>query len=72
MKNPEVRAKIELADSELVQARNALDALLRTMNVASGSEKIIVTEVVEQAFARIRAAEDKLLELRELLEHNDE
>ena len=72
MKNPEVRAKIELADSELVQARNALDALLRTMNVASGSEKIIVTEVVEHAFARIGAAEDKLLELRELLEHNDE
>jgi hypothetical protein len=70
MKNPEVKEKIELVDSELGEARDALDALLRTMKVASRSEKTVVTKVVEQAFARIRAAEEQLLELRDLLEHN--
>jgi len=70
MKNPEVKEKIELVDSELGEARDALDALLRTMKVASRSEKTVVTKVVEQAFARIRAAEERLLELRDLLEHN--
>ena len=72
MKNPDARAKIEMADSELAQARDALDALLRTMDVASRSDNTVVTEVVEQAFARIRAAEGKLSELRELLENNEE
>jgi hypothetical protein len=52
--DPEVRAKTELAGSELAQARNARDALLRSMNVASGSEKTIATEVVERAFARAK------------------
>jgi len=70
MKNPEVKEKIELVDSELGEARDALDALLRTMKVASRSQKTVVTKVVEQAFARIRAAEERLLELRDLLEHN--
>jgi hypothetical protein len=59
--------RIRIAKRELAEAQRALDALLRTMEVASHTETTPVTEVVEEAFDRIKAAQANVLELRALL-----
>jgi hypothetical protein len=67
MNNQSMRDKIEIAKRELAEAQAALDSLLETMEVASETETTPVTKAVEDAFERIKAAQTKLLELRELL-----
>ena len=59
--------KIRIAKRELAEAQTALDTILRTMEVASPTETTPVTEAVQVAFDRIKAAQTNLLELRALL-----
>jgi hypothetical protein len=63
---------IEVANRELTAARNALYELLRATNVSSPTETTLVTKVVEDAFERIRAAQDSLTKLEEALEPPNE
>ena len=67
MANGTVLKKIEVAERELSDAQGALDTLLQTMTVASRADKTPVTQVVADAFDRIRTAQAVLLELRELI-----
>jgi hypothetical protein len=67
MSNASLADRIEIANRELTEAERALDTLLQTMEVVSHTETTPVTKVVEDAFARIKAARVRLLELRKLL-----
>jgi len=72
MKRATILKNIEVANRELAEARNALHELLQATSVSSHAETTLVTKVVEAAFARIRRAQDSLVELEAALELRDE
>ncbi len=63
----EVRGKIDAALTEVGAAEAALAALLLELRRAPRAEKVTVTEVIENAFARLRAARQELARLHDLV-----
>ncbi len=63
----ELRAKIDFALAEVDAAETALATLLLELRRAPRAEKVTVTEVVENAFTRLRTARQELARLHELL-----
>jgi hypothetical protein len=71
MKTSAILAKIEEATREMAAAEGDLDRLLREIRVAPRAEKTTISEVVQKAFAELRAARSKLVELQEDLIADD-
>jgi hypothetical protein len=59
----EVPDEVKVAKLSIEAARIALDHLFEKMNALPRSEKMIVTEKVQEACARLRAAQEILLQL---------
>ncbi len=72
METASIPNRIKVASHELDEARNALDDLLQAAKVSSRAETTLVTQVVQAALDRIRAAQASLLELQEMLASPDE
>jgi len=62
-----LREKIDFALAEVEAAETALAMLLLELRRAPRAEKVTVTEVVENAFARLRAARQELARLHDLV-----
>jgi hypothetical protein len=67
MKKKAVLAKIVAAKTEMTAAETDLDKVLREIRMAPRAEKTAISEVVQKAFAELRAARIKLVELEEEL-----
>jgi hypothetical protein len=67
MENEELLEEIARANSEIVQAADALQALLHDLEVAPRAEKTTVSCVVSEAFERLRRARARLTQLQELM-----
>ena len=67
----EVRSKLDAALAEVDAAETSLAVLLLELRRAPRAEKVTVTEVVEGAFARLRAARHELARLHELVANDD-
>src|SRR5690349_9669726 len=63
----EQRTKIDTALAEVEAAEGALAKLLEDLRGAPRAEKVKVTEVIETAFSRLRAAREELARLRDIL-----
>jgi hypothetical protein len=63
----ELREKIEFALAEVDAAETALATLLLELRRAPRAEKVTVTDVVENAFARLRTARQELARLHDLV-----
>ena len=60
-----LRQQVETALSELSAAEDALGLAIEQLQPGVRAEKVTVTAVVENAFARVRAARMELARLRE-------
>ena len=69
--NKEVREKLDAALAEVDAAETALAMLLLELRRAPRAEKVTVTQVVENAFARLRTARQELAKLHELVVGDD-
>jgi hypothetical protein len=67
MNKAAVLAKIEAAKNEMTAASSDLERILREIKIAPRAEKTKISEVVEKAFAELRAARAKLVELEQEL-----
>ena len=67
MENEKLLEEIGRANSEIVQAADALQTLLRDLEVAPRAEKTTVSCVVSEAFERLRRARARLAQLQELI-----
>ncbi len=63
----EISGKIDIALAEVDAAETALAMLLLELRRAPRAEKVTVTEVIESAFARLRAARQELARLHDLV-----
>ena len=61
------REGIEKARGEIEAAEEALGAAMRLVDSAPRSEKITISQALEQAFERLRAAKTDLAELEKKL-----
>jgi len=71
MKTPfavELRQRLDAACSEVTFAESALETALRELGSGPRAEKIAVTAVVSDAFARLRLAHAELLRLRDMVD----
>lgn len=57
--------QVEAALSEVTAAEHALEAALSDLERGLRAEKVTISAVLENAFARVRAARSSLAELRE-------
>ena len=64
--------KIIAAKEEILEAERELERLLLDIQVVPRSEKMVITKVVEEAFARIKTARTFLFELEGLVEADEE
>lgn len=67
----ELRKKIDIALTEVNAAETALATLLLELRRAPRAEKVTVTDVVENAFARLRTARQELARLHDLVAADD-
>ena len=67
MDNEKLLNEIAAVNSEIVQAAEALQGLLRDLDVAPRAEKTTVSGVVRDAFERLRIARARLAQLQELM-----
>jgi hypothetical protein len=68
-----LRDRLTTALSEVTLAEAALETALRELGSGGPrAEKVAVTAVVTEAFARVRRAHQELNDLRELIEVDDE
>jgi hypothetical protein len=73
MKNNEVHlAKIAAAKEDMTGAEEALEQVLRAMQVAPRAEKTTISKVVEDAFGKLRAARANLVDLETSLRNESE
>ncbi|MBX3185819.1 MAG: hypothetical protein KF819_02345 [Labilithrix sp.] len=63
----ELRETVNAALSEVTLAEAALETALRELSSGTRAEKVAVTAVVSDAFARLRAARAELTRLRDLV-----
>jgi hypothetical protein len=70
MENEELLEEIARANSEIVQTADALQALLRDLEIAPRAEKTTVSCVVNEAFERLRRARARLAQLQERMAEN--
>jgi hypothetical protein len=63
----ELRDKIDFALAEVDAAETALAMLLLELRRAPRAEKVTITDVVENAFARLRSARHELARLHDLV-----
>jgi hypothetical protein len=66
-----MRRKIEKAHEQIAAAQEALDAALRELRVLPRNEKTIISEVVDDAIARLAITKQDLLKLTVLLAETD-
>jgi hypothetical protein len=59
----ELPDEVMVAKHSIEAARIALDSLLEKMNAMPRSQKIIVSEKVQEACSRLKAAQEALLQL---------
>lgn len=59
--------KLQAAKTEMNAAEADLEKLLREIRVAPRAEKTTMSDVVQKAFAELRSAKARLLELEELV-----
>ena len=70
MENAELLNEITAAHAEIVQAADALQALLGDLEAAPRAEKVTVSRVLREAFERLRLARARLAQLQELIADN--
>jgi hypothetical protein len=69
----ELRQRLTAALSEVTLAEGALETTLRELgNGGPRAEKVAVTAIVTEAFARLRRAHEDLNRVRDLIEVDDE
>lgn len=66
-----LKAKLDAAKAQIGVAERELEQALHGIHSASRAEKTKITEVVEDAFKRLRAAKADLLELEVLIEREE-
>ena len=59
--------EIKGANNEIAKAADALQTLLGDLEAAPRTQKVTVSEVVREAFERLRRAKARLVELQKLL-----
>jgi hypothetical protein len=63
--------KLDVAKREVGRAEKDIDRLLGEVRVAPRAEKTTVSQVLEDAFAALRAAKTELAELERLIKSDD-
>ena len=71
MEKHELLPMISLARQELSEAESDLDKVMAEIRGALRAEKTAITSAVEDAFARLRRAKNKLAELETKLSSNE-
>lgn len=64
--------KLTAAKQEILEAERDLERLLQDIQVVPRSEKMVITEAIEEAFTRIKTARTFLFELEDLVEADKE
>lgn len=64
----EARESIAGAMREVTAAEEELSNLLTSLSTSPRAEKVVVTQVVETAFKRLRAAREELAKAQEIVE----
>lgn len=64
-------SKVEAAKLAIAKAQSDLEAAINEIRVAPRAEKIALSDVLEDAFEKLRAAKAELLEIEALLIDRD-
>jgi len=67
MENRELLEEITKANSEITYAADALQTLLRDLEILPRAEKTTVSRVISEAFERLRRARARLAQLQALV-----
>ena len=67
-----IRTSIEAARSDLADAETELEKAMRAIRVAPRAEKTTISELLEAAFTKLKAARAKLGELETILSERGE
>lgn len=67
MENSDLLQRLLRAEEQLGTAEGELDAVFRAIKVSPGTEKITVSQALEDAFDKLRSAKADLAELKRLL-----
>ena len=72
MKEQRVLEEIRAAQSVVAEAENDLGKLLREIRGGSRAEKVTISEALQEAFDKLRAAREHLVTLDKLAREPDE
>ena len=61
----EILKKISAVKKEILEAEAELDRVLLDIKVLPRADKMTITKVVEEAFARVKVAKNNLIELED-------
>jgi hypothetical protein len=61
---PELKEKVDVALAEVSAAEESLERALRELSAAPRADKVVVTDALHRAFARLRTAREALASLR--------
>lgn len=62
-----LRERIEATELRVADAKNAVEALLGELRVLPRAEKMTITATVKDAFDKLRAAQEELAALEQLI-----
>jgi hypothetical protein len=65
--NTEVTTRLKQATDDITEAEADLDKVISAIEVLARSEKVAVSEVVREAFDKLKSAKKKLEELEQIL-----